>query len=397
MSNNYFRFLIYFVCIFFSGVCSSIDISAEFTPSVSNPGNQKFVNTTPLSGYCKSWPQYCLTDQFSIAIPGRLTQSYTMKANDTQRNSAYFKFPSTERDITVQSAEGKTYTLKFRVTAISAMLHAASGTLKDWSGGGFVYAPSPCSYSGVGVGVSTWYSFMWKLPKSGDERPCVKISTIERTSNYFDDLSIGYELTAPDPLLMNGGVYTGSLTFSVGPGGDIDVGDNFQAQIGSIPFNFKLTVNHELKITTDNKSKNIQLEPPGGWAGGLTPVQYLRGRSHFNITSSGDFHVYLLCSHQSGDECAVSSEKTGELIPVSAYLTLPENIHDKNLLKMVKRQPIYNGKDLTKNIFHTVSYSQNRLGFIDFEVARQNVEKMFSTRPDIYSGNVTVFFEPNLY
>ncbi|GEM_PF-3998137 len=44
--------------IFFGGVFTTqlqaavVKITASFSPSISNPSNNKFINTTPQSGYC---------------------------------------------------------------------------------------------------------------------------------------------------------------------------------------------------------------------------------------------------------------------------------------------------------------------------------------------------------
>lgn len=49
---------------------ANMNITAEFTPTVSNPDNNGFVNTTRIQGYCSSNPARCAEKgAFSINLP----------------------------------------------------------------------------------------------------------------------------------------------------------------------------------------------------------------------------------------------------------------------------------------------------------------------------------------
>ncbi len=68
-------------------------------------------------------------------------------------------------------------------------------------------------------------------------------------------MSMGYSLKwLKDnlPLLTVGsGTHKGKLSFTVGPGGDFDFGDNYQASDSVVDINLILSVNHDLIVTTN--------------------------------------------------------------------------------------------------------------------------------------------------
>lgn len=128
----------------------------------------------------------------------------------------------------------------------------------------------------------------------------------------------------------------------------------------------------------------------------ITPQ--LTGHSNFRLSSSGAFSVYLECEQQSGPDCALRSDKMpSQTVPVRTLLTLPDNIVDEVTGSTVSKRELAVGKDLTKNIFATRSFGQNRAGSIDFLVSQKDVDTMLTTRPDTYRGAVTVIFDPLIY
>lgn len=138
---------------------ATINITASFSPSMSDPSNDKFVNTTPQSGYCVSYPAQCADNKtFSINMGGITASLATsgLTANSEPRMGIYFGLPGAWRDVVVRHDEtGEVRTLKFRMSAFSARYNTLrSWTLSEhqqtWNGSSFVYAPSPCQYSGIG-------------------------------------------------------------------------------------------------------------------------------------------------------------------------------------------------------------------------------------------------------
>jgi len=391
-------------------VAATMDISASFTPSVQNPQNNSFENTTPQSGYCQRWPSYCPAGVVSIALPITTTLKRPIVANDTARNNPYFGLTNKQRSLTVTNeATGETASILFRISGFSSEYSGSTGQY-DWQGGSFMYPNAPCAYSGVSVGGGNWYAFLWKVSES--DGACYKISTVDRTEpSRFYNMSISYDLVTPDPLKLGAGVFKGTVPLTVGPGGNIDFGDVYEASDNELNINFTLTVTHELKLTATPENSQVSLQPcqPGrvctadegkaNWerwmVSRITPQ--LTGRSNFNLSSSGAFTVYLDCAQQAGADCALKSSSTGQLVPVQSLLTLPDNIVDSSTGSAVRQKRLAIGKDVTSNVFSTRTYGQDRQGSIDFLVKQRDVDTMLSTRPDSYSGTVTVIFDPNLY
>jgi spore coat protein U-like protein len=55
----------------------TITITAEFTPSIASPGNNKFTNTTPNYGYCVTFAVHCNNN-------GWFSVNFGIDANPTQ-------------------------------------------------------------------------------------------------------------------------------------------------------------------------------------------------------------------------------------------------------------------------------------------------------------------------
>jgi hypothetical protein len=401
---------------------ATMDISATFSPDIHSPKNNEFTNTTQLSGYCLSWPSQCPNGQVSISMGGitATLSSSGFIANSEPRQGMYFKMPGAWRDITVRNIEDNTaHNVRFRVDAFSARYSTKNNwSLSDyqnnWVGGSFVYAPSPCGYSGVGIYNNNSYNWMWKWPVS--DSACYKTAKKNLTGEPYrvDLTSIGYQMIAPKPLAMNSGIYEGSLRLSVGPGGDIDFGDNLQVSDTELTLNFRLTVNHELKVTPLPGATDVTLYPcyfgtecskesvETNWEKWMVtniPPQKMSGLSQFNISSSGSFTVYMMCgggSRQSADSCLMISNKSNTVVPVKALLTLPDNITDL-AGKTVVNKPLYTGKDLSRNRFVTSSFGIAQPGQVEFIIDKKDIGEMLKSRPDSWSGNVTLMFDPNIY
>lgn len=76
-----------------SATAVTMDITASFTPTMDNPENNAFINTTPQSGYCTGnppRPQECLDNGvFSIATHLELTSSKGLTTEDQPRDSLF--------------------------------------------------------------------------------------------------------------------------------------------------------------------------------------------------------------------------------------------------------------------------------------------------------------------
>lgn len=393
---------------------ATINLTAKFTPVINNSNSEGvFTNTTPQSGYCATWPQYCNSGDVSVNLPLTTTLSYPIVAKNEPRDGPYFNLPKTPRVFTVRNQDtGEEFDVIFRVTNYSAWNSLNVGT-NDWTTSSFVNPPSGegCGYGGIGVMPGENYAFMWLTKNNAN--PCYKISTIDRTEpSRFHTMSIGYSLVAKDNLLTVGsGTYVGKLSFTVGPGGDFDFGDNYQASDSVVDINLILSVNHDLIVTTTPESRALSLQPCSAdkvcteeqgkqnwerWM--ITKITpQLTARSDFLLSSTGAFTAYLQCEYIQGEHCAIKSDNNGQLVPVKAYLSMPDNIINQRTNSTVLRAPMAINKDILNNTFLTQDIGNNRKGSIDFLVTQHDVDTMLMIRPDTYRGTLTVIFDPQIY
>ncbi|EDU57793.1 hypothetical protein U1U22_003714 [Proteus mirabilis] len=413
---RYFHYILGIVMLALSAFAHSvtIDLTAEYNMN----GSGKFINTTPISGYCAQYPTHCDVDEASVHLPLTTTISYPIVAYNEPRKGPYFNFPKTPRTLTVRNQDtGEAFDVIFRVTSYSSKFTTNYASYnwdegdKDFSaprGGG-------CSYYttawGAGSGTGSWIQFIWRT--LNNTLPCQKISRIDRTEpSRFYDMSIGYSLTTKDSFAsIPSGRYLGKLSFSVGQGGDFDFGDNYQADDSVVNINLTLSVNHDLIVTTTPEGRALSLQPCSvgkvcteeqgkrNWERWMITkiTPQLTARSDFLISSTGSFTAYLQCEYIQGEHCAIKSDNNGQLVPVKAYLSLPNNIINQKTNSTVTRALMPIHKDIVNNTFSTRDIGSNRKGSIDFLVTQHDVDTMLLTRPDTYRGTVTVIFDPNIY
>ena len=400
---------------------ATMDITASFTPSVSNPENNTFTNTTPLSGFCADWPTSCTNNNTSISFAGitLLGNGVLLSDDSNPKNHFYLGLPGATKVDVVNSETQEKAQITFTITGFGGRwTNLGSGARIGWERGEFAYPTNlPCgsATNGASIGTgsgsdSTWYGWAWNVSGACYKRSTYTGRTI--TSSNLYQTSIRYKLVTPNPLQLTSGIYKGYVDWSIGPGGDIDFGNKWDASDSTLRVNFTLSVNHELKLSATADNQQVSLQPcasgkvctaedgAANWERWMitraTPE--LTGRSNFNLSSSGAFTVYMECEQQSGSDCALKSDNTpSQTVPVQSLLTLPRGIVDSSTGSTVTKRRLAVGRDLTKNVFVTKSFAENQAGSIDFLVSQKDVDTMLKTRPDTYRGAVTVIFDPKIY
>lgn len=395
----------------------TITVTAEFTPSVESPGNNKFTNTTPNYGYCASFPANCTTN-------GWFSVNFGIDANPTQailaQDEVSFNMPSAFRDVVITNkATGTQRVVKFAINGFGARKNGyggqANAVWQGWSGGSssdWLYPPSGCSSTGVSSGNNSIYDWFWRWPGRNDTTVCAKKTTVDRGSTpSLNRTNFMYMLTTPNPLEMDDGVYEGQIIYSVaGSGAEINVGGpKYQTTDDQLIINFELTVTHEMsvrpletgtvelhacqtgKICTAAQNK-INWEK--STVTNIPPV--LTAESQFEVTSSGSFTTYLSCEVSVGEQCGLRSAKTGDVVPMKTLLTLPGNIQTTSGTS-VRNMLMKNVKDTDYALFTTAEFSKNAKGKFHFEVDKQDVVQMQKNAPDDYTGVVTVIFDPQVW
>lgn len=381
------------------------NIEATFQPDPANPHKNQFKNQTPSEGFCRQAPEACESaGLFSLIASIPFTANAPIKANHADpRQGGMAKVPSSWRDVTVTHTSGETTTLQLRIAGIGhelglplAVHEITEGGWWDelWEGGAWLYAPAPCQ--GVGMYTSGWhgYNSFWKVPEGAGMCSKKAKFDIPMAMRYLYFV-YAYELRTPDPLKMGSGEYTGTVTYTVGPGQDFDMGDVMIPADNLLIMNFRLIVSHTLKVDIPPGGNRVILEPQGGWQSWLSegrkPTRLFRDQT-FNISASSRFKMNLQCQYVSGINCALWEPISGHAVPLEVGVTLPGGLTD-GLGQAVTRRPLRRDGVGTE-LFQAGFYVDQKPGTLHFEVAREAVNEML--HPGVsrsYSGNVTVIWD----
>jgi hypothetical protein len=225
---------------------------------------------------------------------------------------------------------------------------------------------------------------------------CSKKTTVNIPSMYFDTLDFAYELRTPNPLGMSSGLYTGSMGYSLGNGGDFDMGASFRPDDTSLTLDFVLDVQHTLKVDLPPGGNNVSLEPEGGWArwidSGRKPTRIFRDQP-FYISASSRFRVMLLCNSPGGNTCRLGSPK-GNTTEVQVSMSLPTGITHSGGNSAI-RLPLRFNEWIGP--FQPGLYVDRKPGAIHFDMTPFAID--FLLRPgvnDRLRGNVTVIWDSDV-
>ncbi|MCP1420874.1 hypothetical protein J3D47_005117 [Pseudomonas laurylsulfativorans] len=384
------------------------EIRALFRPDPANPQRNMFVNQTPSTGYCEYYPAICdNSDTFSIRLMTRVESNRAIEADAGPRASAMFKVPGAWRSLTVRNADtGDVETVEVRISGVgsnyvlsktAAELTGASspgeGHDRLWKGAGWVYPAPPCSTTGMGFFSSNSYAFFWKAP---DERACVKVANFPIPAMTYTYVDFAYELRTPNPLGMSSGLYTGSLSYSLGPNGDFDFGDVMIPNDSDLTLDFVLDVQHTLKVEIPPGGEKVQLVPAGGWQSwlqsGRRPVNLFRDQT-FNISASSRFKMQLECETPGiVTDCQIRDPVTKYAVELQVSVSLPNGLTDMSG-QPVKRRRLRTGQANAQQ-FQPGFYVDRAPGTLHFEVPKYVMEFMLQPgRGGNYAGRVTVIWD----
>ncbi|WP_065258693.1 hypothetical protein [Pseudomonas bananamidigenes] len=379
------------------------EIRALFQPDSSQPNKNVFVNKTPNSGYCANYPGQCFdNNMFSIQIPVQFSSTRALVPGD----ALGVKAPANWRRLTVtnrdtQEAEtvevrivgiGSNFFLSDSAANLTGVTNILEGHQKLWTSSSWVYAPSPCEYSGVGAYGPASYLFFWKSPV---EAACSKVAAYRIPSMYFDTLNFAYELRTPNPLGMSSGLYTGSLSYSLGPGGDFQMGPMMVPDDNNLTLDFVLDVQHVLKVDIPPGGDKVVLEPPGGWQSwldqGRHPVRLFRDQL-FHISASSRFTMKLECEDRLNNGCAVSDHQPPSTYKaeVTVSVSLPDGMTDSSG-RPVRNLPVTH---VPTGVIHVGTYVDRKPGTLHFNMNAQHTKFVidnYGDRP--FKGNFTVIWD----
>lgn len=393
-----------------------VEIRAEFTPDPSNPGLNRFINTTPYSGYCASYPTQC--DQrkiFSVQSHITVESNAPIQANHGVRKGPMFQIPAYWKDVDVLHEDGSaTEKMQLRVTSIGST-YTLSDSAKDltgrpevtvnkahgllWGGrendssqGQWSSPPRPCtSTTNHSFSNDTNYSFYWSFPVA---QTCGKTAAFDIPGFAYSKLEFMYEMVTPNPLKMKAGIYTGSVRFSVGPMMDFDFGDIMIPSDSELVFSFTLKVDHILKVEIPPGGNKVALLPDGGWQQwlnqGRRPTRLFRDQT-FNIWTSTAFKMSMECEHYAANStCAVQDDKNNT-VPVDVSVSLPSGLSGTDHQPVSRRRLRVDGIGTER--FEPTLYVDRKPGILHFEVSQRAVEEMLQRDSQRYSGDITVIWD----
>lgn len=397
--------------IFFAGLplwaeAGFVDVTAMFRPDPANPLVNEFKNTTPSAGYCQHFFEFCRQNNlFSLTLPlGGLPQTTgrPVPANHTDpRQGAFLKVPSEWRRLVVTNEKGDAEDLDIRISGVGGranhggpveVITGGGGYEQLWSTGRWHKAPPPCLAGGGLNGANDHVIFMWRVPENAGA--CATTALFDLPRFEYRYLFFGYELRTPRPLQMSAGTYRGSITYSIGPGMDFDIGDAVTPHDSMATIDFVLTVEHTLKVEIPPGGNQVELLPQGGWQAwlnqGRKPTRLFRDQT-FNLSASSRFKMNLECQYPDGNTCALSEPTSGDKVPLNVSVTLPSGLTDASN-QPVNRLPLLSDGSGTE-LFQPGHYVDRKPGALHFEISRDNVEQMLTGEDKTYAGNVTVVWD----
>ncbi|CRM96609.1 hypothetical protein [Pseudomonas sp. 22 E 5] len=374
------------------------DITAEFRPNPFDPMKNKFINTTPQSGVCPGhMPARCeALGIFSIRTTAvTFMANGPIQANHTDpRQGLMFKVPSDWRSLDVVSSTGERSVVEVRISGIGSRfnttnppgVHAWSPLPANWTS-----PPAPCQYTGMWAAGTTLRLWFWIVPEGAGT--CAMPTPFDVPSSNFSMLEYAYELRTPNPLAMEAGQYTGSISYGIGPGKDFDFGDIYIPNDEVLTFNFNLTVEHILKIDLPPGGNRVELLPEGGWQAwlnrGRQPARLFRDQT-FRIAASSRFKMTLECSLVIGNTCGLRNG-AGDEVPLQVAVSLPFGLNDQYGQTVNKLPLRLDG--VGTELFQALHYVNNRPGTLHFEVQKEHVTEMLKQPGTTYSGVVTVVWD----
>ncbi|MDD2046437.1 hypothetical protein [Pseudomonas putida] len=208
------------------------------------------------------------------------------------------------------------------------------------------------------------------------------------------ELSVVYTLGLPPTHRVKPGVYRGSVTYTLGAGGDFDFGNNVTALNGnSVTVNIVLDVQHSFLLDFPLGFDRAVLDPPGGWSawldGGRVPPR-LSSDLSMRLWSTGPFKVYKQCEYDVGDGCGIRNRR-GEEVALKVAITLPYGIRYQGW-QTVNKMALPTGQAAALEL-QSILPTVNGPSQLHFEVAQDDLRPMLERGGELYSGKVTVIFD----
>lgn len=383
------------------------EIRAVFKPNPANPQFNRFENRTPVTGFCLDNPPQCRAENlFSLRLPIQSHANATIQGGHSlERQGAMFNIPSQWQTITVTHPTAPPQVVRFRVAGmgVAYKLPLPAPELTNGLGHSFLFENGTWSFAGppctglMGAGNNIGFNSFWRHPI--DAGTCSKKAMFNIPQPFkYETFDITYELVTPDPLAMVEGQYTGQHVFRIGPNQDFDLGDVMVPTDDIIVLDFRLDVEHELKVDIPPGGEKVRLVPAGGWQGwlqaGRRPVSLFRDQT-FTISASSRFKMQMMCGPGLNGECAIEDAETNRRAEMFVSVSLPNGLTDLSG-QPVRRLRLKSGEE-NALYFKPGFYVDRAPGVLHFEVPPHSMATML--RPGesgSYRGTVIVIWDSDI-
>lgn len=372
-----------------------------YRPDPVNPASNAFVNQNPIG--CGFGLPPCRANEYGVnlyTVPGPVS------AGPASRRSPMFRTSSEWRQIAlVNDRTGHTLEANIRMVGVAGLLTFTPDLMQLIPEAGDIYEAYSLLFGGTGA---------WSFPPSpcvtrrpaynGNARqqsfsistssvPCMLPLTRD-LSHFYISATLIYEIQLPRPQIAQAGIYNGHVTYTTGPGMDVDFGDQVLTSDSEMVINLRLEVDPIFKVEFPGGSTLLSLEPEGGWLNwlnrGRKPTRLWREQA-FNFSTSIPFKMIMQCEYTSGNHCAIAAND-GHQVPVEIRMTLPPGMQDS------AGRPV---RDYLLNPHETPQLDPTRIilgqkGKLQFEVPKADMESMLDHAGKAYSGQVTFIWDAQL-
>lgn len=367
-----------------------VTISAQYRGGASG----HFENTTPPALFCQRWPKRC--PEFGVVdLPITFVKEVFGGTQDT-RDEYFVQLPSRREVDIYHEQTGEPHRVQLEISGVSQAVGGPESSLNPV----YISPRGGCTIEATIAQGNGTVRYLWNVITPVSPAPCHSIVKRGDASYHqvvnTDEMGIVYRLSMPPPYRMAPGMYRGSVTYTIGPGGDFDFGNNVSQLNGStLTLDFVLDVQHLFLFSFPPGSDRAVLEPAGGWlawlGGGRAPQRIYRDMP-FRLWSTGPFKAYKKCQYEVDIRCGIRNGN-GDEVPVQVALSLPGGIQYQG--QAAERVPLPTGRAQAL-AFESAGPTLNRPGQLHFVVPKDQVPLMLAHPGSTYTGQVTVVFDAEL-
>ncbi|WP_187268072.1 hypothetical protein [Aeromonas hydrophila] len=356
-----------------------VKINAEYSQSISRPGENEFRITDP----CTRLPlTFFCDDNVSrvVAIDADIDKPIFNGLYVWER-FFYHSFPK-EKNIQLVNETGNTINMNFMFTHTGYTLLDLGGNIGD-----AYYADPASQCSLVEANVSGGTKTVFYAINDSAQRNGGLCYTkdyphfIFPITGFITKIYFGYKLFPGKIGPVANGRYQGKLTLTVGSTKDMDYTNKKYRSPSVIDIELSLVVRNQMKVQFPATASRVTLSPPKGWHDTKSEKGLLASLP-VRISSDSPFWIGLICQYKSAsnEQCEIRNEQGGHAVP----LTISRQTSSGRFVLSPSSKTFF--KESNGSIYDS---------FV-FEVNRQNTNEMLKRPGAKYKGMVTLVLDAKM-